>query len=881
MTTTRDRLFELLPAIHRIRDEEEGAPLRALLQVIGEQVEVLEEDLERLYENWFIETCEDWVVPYLGDLIGYEAVAEAGPPGDPDSESDRRRNRVLMPRRSVANTLRHRRRRGTVALLEQLARDSANWPAIAVEFYKLLAWAQPLNHQRLLRGRTADLRDGDALDLLGTAFDRISHTVDVRRPGSRRTPGYHNIPSVGLHIWRLGSWPITKAPAYCLESVGAHCFTFSILGNDAPLFTAPREVAGEELGSGPPRIRPGPLDVPDPLRRRGVDRNLDDYYGPSGSFVLWADGWAGNTAEDPVPAEALIIADLSGWQYRPPRGRVAVDPVLGRLAFPPRQLPRKGVRVGYQYGFSDAMGGGEYPRTLREPEGAVVYRVGEEEELTRINDALALWRDESPDDAVIELVGGGVYVEQMNIELGEKQTLQIRAEDRSRPVIRLMDWQTARPDALWVRGEAGSRFTLDGLLITGRSVHCEGPLDAVTVRHCTLVPGWSIRSDCTPSRPAEPSLELTDTNAQVLIQDSILGSVQVSQDEVQSDPTEIEVEDSILDATSETRDAVGAPAGSWAHAVLTIRRTTVFGLIRTHAIELGENSIFFGRIHVARRQRGCIRYSYVTPRSRTPRRYRCQPDLVETTVREKLTREEAGLAAEVRLYLSEEPGDNSFTDAVPCLPVAEVANVEVRLEVDHPTPSLGSVVTVTAVIENRGPRDARNIVLELAASETSNLDLEAEPVPSQGELMGIGNEDGEGEDGRVQWRVGRLRAGRRAAVDLRLRVLPDPVPGLEPVVISATLLRTRLAGDGGTFISERIHRERTRVRPRFTSERYGHPGYAQLALSTAEEIVRGSDDESEMGAFHDLFQPQRTAKLTARIRESVPAGMDATLIYVT
>jgi hypothetical protein len=72
---------------------------------------------------------------------------------------------------------------------------------------------------------------------------------------------------------------------------------------------------------------------------------------------------------------------------------------------------------------------------------------------------------------------------------------------------------------------------------------------------------------------------------------------------------------------------------------------------------------------------------------------------------------------------------------------------------------------------------------------------------------------------------------------------------------------------------------RHRVRPRFNSVRYGTPTYCQLALDCAEEIARGADDESEMGAFHDLFQPQRTANLRARLDEYTPAGMEAGIMF--
>jgi hypothetical protein len=71
------------------------------------------------------------------------------------------------------------------------------------------------------------------------------------------------------------------------------------------------------------------------------------------------------------------------------------------------------------------------------------------------------------------------------------------------------------------------------------------------------------------------------------------------------------------------------------------------------------------------------------------------------------------------------------------------------------------------------------------------------------------------------------------------------------------------------------------VRPQFTSTRYSTPGYAQLARTCAAEITGGADDQSEMGAFHDLFQPQRAANLAARLEDFVPAAMDVGIIYVT
>lgn len=712
MNKNLDRLYELLPVVHRQRDAEEGYPLRALLQVIAEQVNVVEMDMDQLYENWFIETAVDWAVPYIGDLVGYEPVHEAGQPGDVTTPQARLRNKILIPRREVANTIRYRRRKGTLALLEQLANDVAGWPARAVEFYQLLNWTQSLNHLRPGRGRVADLRHGDALDRLDGPFDEIAHTVDIRRINAPRSTGWHNIPSIGLFVWRLKAYSVTKTPAYCLEEVGPQCYTFSVLGNDTPLFTRPKPEAE-------PTDIAGELNLPVPIRRRAMEAHLADYYGPNKSLQIWrADKKGGR---QPVAVEDIIVADLTDWQYRAPRGKVAVDPVLGRIAFHPRQLPKQGVWVSYFYGFSADIGGGEYERQPLRLAGATVYHVGEGENFSRLSEALNQWRQDEPTQAVIEITDSGVYVEQINIELAENQILHLQAANRTRPIIRLLNWQTDLPDHIAVRGENGSRFCMDGLLVTGRGVQVTGDVCQLTIRHCTLVPGWGIGPDCEPQRFTEPSLMLMDTRAKVDIAYSIVGTIQVSENEVLTDPIAICLNDSVLDATDMEREALGAPDWRLAHALLTIQRSTVVGVVQTHAIDLAENSIFMGEVKVGRRQRGCMRFCSILPDSRTPRRYHCQPDLVERVV-----------------------------------------------EANYP------------------PGQARNLAYE---------------------------------------------------------------------------------------------RERLRVWPRFNSLRYGMPTYCQLAQDCALEIKQGADDESEMGVFHHLYQPQRAANLRARLQEYTPAGMDAGIIF--
>jgi hypothetical protein len=707
-----NNLYQLLPPFHRQRDGENGSPLQALLEVITEQVDVLEDNITQLYDNWFIETCEDWAVPYIADLIGYTSL-QVGEPEDITIPQGR--NKILIPRRDVANTIRDRRRKGTLALLELLAHDVADWHGRAVEFYTLLGWTQNLNHQRLSRGQTVNLRQGQALLRLDTAFDQLAHSVELRPIASHRDQGKYNIPNIGLFIWRLQTYSVTQTPACCVEEIGSNCYTFSVLGNDTRLYNRPQpEVEPTHIAE--------ELNLPVPITRRSFQAHKTDFYGEGKSLQIWT----GNPRELVTP-DRIAVTDLTNWYYRPLPRQVAVDPELGRIVFPPGHLPKKGVWVFYHYGFSSDIGGGEYPRPLYQPQQYTLYQVGELSKYKTITTALEQWQRDKPSHAIIEITDSGVYVEQLNICLGENQSLQIRAANQKRPVIRLLDWHTDLPDSFNINGDKNSRFTLDGLMIAGRGIEIEGELFSVTIRHSTFVPGWGLHCDCEPHRPAEPSIELFNTQTRLIVEHSIIGSIEINLDEVNFDPLPITISNSILDATSNEREALSGPGCVVAHSILTILRSTIFGKIHTHAIALAENSLFNGSIKVARRQQGCIRFCYVPPCSRTPRRYNCQPDLVKAAAVEKV--------------------------------------------------QLGELL---------------------------QEDLEATQA-----------------------------------------------------------------------------NESDRVRPQYNSSRYGASTYCQLATTCAEEIKRGADDESEMGVFHDLYQPQRTTNLQARLNEYTPAGMEIGIIYAS
>jgi hypothetical protein len=67
--------------------------------------------------------------------------------------------------------------------------------------------------------------------------------------------------------------------------------------------------------------------------------------------------------------------------------------------------------------------------------------------------------------------------------------------------------------------------------------------------------------------------------------------------------------------------------------------------------------------------------------------------------------------------------------------------------------------------------------------------------------------------------------------------------------------------------------------PRLASLRYGTPDYGQLTERTPDAIRRGADDESEMGAFHFLYAPQRESDLRTRLDEYLRVGLEVGIFY--
>jgi Phage tail protein (Tail_P2_I) len=205
MSQTIVPLFERLPEIYRTRDAEQipANPLRAYLSAVERAFGAVHADIAQLYENLFIETCDDWVIPYIADLLGTSHLK-----GNP---------RTL--RADVADTIALRRRKGTLSAIERLAFDLTGWACRSVELRENLAWAQHLNHQRPdvvgvpaheapPRGGTVPIRDPRSLALLGTAFDPFAYLADTRpaRNAAGNDVRHVNLPNLAIFLWRLSAY---------------------------------------------------------------------------------------------------------------------------------------------------------------------------------------------------------------------------------------------------------------------------------------------------------------------------------------------------------------------------------------------------------------------------------------------------------------------------------------------------------------------------------------------------------------------------------------------------------------------------------------------------------------------------------------------------
>jgi hypothetical protein len=486
-----DRIWKLVPAVYKSLDQgpSPGAPgpLQELVNRIGAQAAVVRRSIDRMGENQSIETCDDWVIPYIGDLVATRLV----------SCLDAAAQRI-----DVAKTIYYRRRAGTVGLLEELAADIATHDARVVEFFRRLGRTRhqfdpPLSYaienpldgpvgfsdsslevdEGLLgaysgtpAGGFADLRNSYAASKTGTAFDEYAYTADLRL-GSQAT-GWYNIRHLGVFVWWLYSFPIEGATPV----TNGTCFTFDPTGRDAPLFAAseraehPRSSWGEDWKS------PDEWTLPVPISELLWDLVPDQLFGQSNSFQV--DTVAGNTSTPVDPATLLC------------------HPQTGRFSFKPGTMPVGTLEVGYHFGLMSQIGAGAFDE-------AILTSLDQPAPTTKISGGGSLNTALSAVSGDVTLLFGDSMTypgPTQALTVGDGNTVCVRGAGDQRPV-----WRWAPPGpppavpvantASWTiisnKTPTGGAtvLILQGILLQGADVVIQGNFDAVYLRMMTLDPG--------------------------------------------------------------------------------------------------------------------------------------------------------------------------------------------------------------------------------------------------------------------------------------------------------------------------------------------------------------------------------------------------------
>ena len=672
---TPERLYQLLPVIHRLRDAEQGAPLRALLAVIESELEAVEADTARLYDNWFIETCDEWTVPYIGDLLGARPIRPVPSAG-------------VSTRAWVANTIAYRRRKGTALVLEQLARDVTGWPAAAVEFFQRLGTTQHMNHVRMRPAATACVRDAAAAELAQAsagAFDPFAHTLEVRNAATRG--GRFNVPNVGLYLWRLRSQHLgTGAPGAPADMTTADFISarphvegwwhMHPAGVDAPLFNCPRTETGGSAITQAAREEHASAPLRELALHAELERLRAGQAAPAPRFMTERDPvlrcfvqLAGETLPVEVPREDICICEIPDTvELAIPTPRVlALDLRRGRIGFP-AALEVERVWLHAAHGSVADIGGGPYDRSAalraanRAADGSTtdedrggffgpdVWQVGVSHLLPddgggtlfpTLRGAVEAWNAQPAGRT------GVIVVMDSLSEIDTAAALEIEIPEASQLLVVAGRWplqpipgappgsvervpgrfEARRVRAHWqgrlqVRGTAGAdaanpgALLLHGLLLQG-PLQASGNLGQLELAHCTLLPDTVLGAQHLTVGADSPRLQLR------LLQ-SLCAPVAAA-----GPVRGMEVADSIVGLGPDSAAAV--PALDAPEAALDLQRASFFGAVNALSLNASD-CIFDAPVLAERRQTGCVRFSYVPPASQVPRRYRCQPQL-ETEAR--------------------------------------------------------------------------------------------------------------------------------------------------------------------------------------------------------------------------------------------------------
>ena len=210
----------------------------------------------------------------LGRLLHRDRRRSGSSPTSPSWSAARPLHRVAGSwRADVANTIYYRRRKGTLAMLEELAGGRHRLGRAGRAVLREARWAQHLDHLRTRNrqprrvGSIGSARSISATSTLWTGSAARSTTSSARSTSGLSRPGRgrHNIKKIGFFLWRLRSNPL----------IGRR--------------TGPRDRPPPRLSPQPPRqrrpdlhqrrrqrgARPTEIDLPVPIRRLALLHDVE------------------------------------------------------------------------------------------------------------------------------------------------------------------------------------------------------------------------------------------------------------------------------------------------------------------------------------------------------------------------------------------------------------------------------------------------------------------------------------------------------------------------------------------------------------------------------------------------------------------------------
>jgi hypothetical protein len=652
-----DKLWNLIPAIYRTLDTDvynANGPLRELVNRIGAQAATLRRSIDRLWEDQSIESCDDWVISYIGNLLATNLV----------SSLDARGQRL-----DVYNTIYYRRRKGTVAILEEIAADITGWEARVVEFFRrlsrtrhnldpaiavrsdtpadnlMLELAQGLTGKwtQSMIGGWADLRNAyGASQAQGpqsiavsprppSAFDEYFHTADFRAGAGRS--GWYNIPKLGVFLWRLISFGVNQTTP--VEN--GSCCTFDPTGRQIPLFAASSRPPYDAWVSPQEWQLPTPISTPLLTAALANPGTIQLYAAIDPDGITLLQNSLGIFTHPGSFYELVNGSDVTTFPIPPNTSpEIMVFPETGVFAvLEPQDGP---ITVAYRYGFSAPMGAGPYDRRVLgqtpNPTPSPVSNV-----LGGGNSIAAL--GSIPPVGTVSINDSLTYTAVLNASNIEQLT--VTAENQTRPVIRLGPPQQGGPIEWVFNGSAGGSLVLEGLLVSGCDVVMSGNFESVTLTCCSFDPGTSanvkgenineVQSPAALFAQSIDGRDLTPTRlwiegeiAELNIDRCILGPIRTrAGGEVET----LTATNSIIQAIPAIEPGAQAQtfgpdlpdlALSFITGTTSLSRCTVMGQAYVHELQASEcmlDDVFV----VDNTQNGCVRFSAWSSGSVIPRQY--------------------------------------------------------------------------------------------------------------------------------------------------------------------------------------------------------------------------------------------------------------------